>query len=211
MGIFDLISPPKCLTCNKEGKFICQNCLNKVKVPRIYDQNYSREKESEPLVSLWRYEGVVRKAILALKYKFAFQIAKELGNLASEEIKKGKFLLPKKAVLAPIPLFWYRQNWRGFNQAEEIGQVISRRLGWKFVPNLLLRTKNTPSQTELGKEKREKNVRNIFLLNPKYKGKKIGSLILFDDVLTTGSTLKEGLKVLKENGIKKVWGLTLAK
>lgn len=203
MGIFDLISPPKCLTCHKEGKFICLNCLNKVKVPMICGQNY--------FISLWRYEGVVRKAILALKYKFVYQIAKELGNLASEEIKKGKFPLPQKSVLTPIPLFWYRQNWRGFNQAEEIGKIISRNLGWKFVPDLLLRTKNTPSQTELGREKRQENVKDIFVFNPKYKGKKIGSLILFDDVLTTGSTLKEGVNVLKESGIKKVRGLTLAR
>lgn len=203
MGILDLISPPKCLTCYKEGKFICQNCLNKVKVSRIYDQ--------DNLISLWRYEGIIRKAILSLKYKFAFQIAKELGNLASEEIKKGKFTLPKKVVLAPIPLFWYRQNWRGFNQAEEIGQIIAKNLGWKFVPDLLLRTKNTPSQTELGREKRQENIKDIFIFNPKYKDKKIDSLILFDDVLTTGSTLKEGIKVLKESGVKKIWGLTLAK
>lgn len=199
MGIFDLISPPKCLGCSKEGKHLCLDCLNKVKIP-----------PNHYFISLWKYEGVVRKAILALKYKFAFTMAQELANLASEEIKKRKYF-PPKVLLTPIPLFWYRKNWRGFNQAEEIGKILAQNLDWKFIPDLLLRTKNTPSQTELGREKRQENVRKIFTLNPQYRVRKNTKIILFDDVLTTGATLNEGVKTLKENGFKKVWGLTLAR
>jgi ComF family protein len=223
MGIFDLIFPDKCLTCNKEGKCVCSDCLAKVSTPkpicpiclRPSIDGFTHSKCVRPqslngLTCLWEYEGVIRKATLALKYKFASEITKELGNLSSKKIVNNN-LFPKKAVLVPVPLFWYRQNWRGFNQAEEIGKILAKNLGWKFLPDLLIRRKNSRSQTELTKEKRGENVRGIFSLNPNYVLNTKYSVLLFDDVWTTGSTLKEACKVLKRKGVQKVWGLTLAR
>lgn len=168
------------------------------------------------LVSVWEYDGVIRKAIVTLKYKFAFKIASELADNAVNELKSGKFILLKNPVLIPIPLYWYRENWRGFNQVEEIGKLVASKMGWKFIPDLLIRKVGTKSQTELGKKDRLSNVRGVFILNPNYLSRNSSSLIhnsviIFDDVWTTGSTLKEAAKVLKRSGFKDVWGLTLTK
>jgi competence protein ComFC len=230
MGLFDLIFSDKCLTCSKEGKYICQNCLDKVGSPKpicpvclrpsIDGMTHSKCKTPQSLDGLicsWNYDGVIKKAILALKYKFASEIAKELADLSVQKLsairygRAASFAYQQSAILVPIPLFWYRQNWRGFNQAEEIGKLIAEKMKWKFIPELLIRTKHTVSQTELSKEKRGENVRGIFSLNPNYVPSTRYSVLLFDDVWTTGSTLKEAGKVLKRKGFQKVWGLTLAR
>jgi ComF family protein len=176
------------------------------------------------LVFLWPYGGVVRKAILGLKYKYASQVAGELASHAVEYLQKRKVVLPIKSTLVSIPLYWFRENWRGFNQVEEIGKLVASSMQWGFRGDLLIRKKLARPQTELrGKERRE-NIRGVFSLNPNYKlritnyppGQRPSraggqSLILFDDVLTTGATMKEAAKVLKRSGAKKVWGLTIAR
>jgi ComF family protein len=225
MGLFDLIFSDKCLNCGEEGKYICQNCLDKVNFPQpicpvclrpsIDGMTHSKcvtPQSLDGLICLWNYNGVIRKAILSLKYKFATKISQELASVASDILSHNSLFIIRNSILVPVPLHWYRQNWRGFNQAEEIGKLIAKEMKWKFIPDLLIRTKNTISQTELSKEKRGQNIRGIFSLNPHNSSFLIhNSIILFDDVWTTGSTLKEACKVLKRKAFKKVWGMTLAR
>jgi ComF family protein len=164
------------------------------------------------LTCLWKYEGVVRKAILRLKYNFALDISKELVKEASQKLQKERPIFLKDAILVPIPLFWYRKNWRGFNQTEEVGRGIAQSLSCKFLPNLLTRRKFNSPQTGLSRAGRQRNITGIFDISlsstPPLDGAKI---ILFDDVWTTGSTLREASRVLKRKGVGAVWGLTLAR
>ncbi|MCJ7805252.1 hypothetical protein MUP46_01240 [Patescibacteria group bacterium] len=162
-------------------------------------------------ISLWGYSGVARKAILALKYKLAREVAKELARRAVENINKRRLVFPKNPVLIPIPLYWYRGNVRGFNQSEEIGKLIAKDLGWEFAPDLIIRTASTVPQAGLKRKERLKNLRGVFALNPRYHIRDTGySFVLFDDVWTTGSTIKEAGKALKRKGAFSVWGFTLA-
>jgi ComF family protein len=164
------------------------------------------------LTSLWEYDGVVRKAILKLKYNFGLEIARELSGCASQKIMEDKRIFLKDPTLVPIPLFWYRKNWRGFNQTEELGRKIAAILGWKFEPNTLIRTKSNPPQAGLMRADRLQNVAGVFsVLSGLTKTLPNSNIILFDDVWTTGTTLKEAAKTLKQNGAKRVWGLTLAR
>jgi len=133
-------------------------------------------------------------------------------SFCGEDKAFTKFVRQKNVVLVPIPLYWQRKNWRGFNQAELLGQMIAKKLGISFLPDLLIRVRNTKEQTKLKKEKRQKNVLGAFKIN--HCSSVIShqsSIILFDDVWTTGATIKECTKVLKRKGFKKVWGLTLAR
>lgn len=224
MSFLDLVFPKNCLNCKKDGCYICRDCLNKVKRTAgicAYCQKASidgmthfkcrRKFRLDGLVSVWEYEGVIRKAILALKYKFAKEVAKELSERAVSELKNHNSLcIIPDSIMVSVPLHKRRENWRGFNQSNVLGSEIAKALGHKFVSDLLIRKNATASQTELkGKERRE-NVRGIFALNPIYKLRSTG-YILFDDVFTTGSTLKEAAKVLKRGGAEKVWGLTIAR
>lgn len=163
------------------------------------------------LISVWDYEGIVRRAILSLKYKYATEVGRELTGYLTDWLLNNKKLFTGVSLLVPIPIHWHRENVRGFNQCEEIGKSISVAMNWKYTPDLLIKKQSTVSQVELGGEERSQNLKGAFAINPKYKLNKTSSVLLFDDVFTTGSTLKEATKILKMAGIEKVWGLTIAR
>lgn len=226
MDLADLVFPRKCLECKKSGLYICSSCLNKVRIPpqicvgckRLsFDGrthvNCRRPLGLEKTTSLWIYEKVIRQALLKLKYRFALDIASELVDHMGHQINKNKPPFPKNCLLVSIPLHRQRRKWRGFNQAEEIGRLFASRLEWEFYPDVLIRKKSTRPQTELRGEDRRKNIIGAFALNRNYQPLITSHrpLIIFDDVYTTGATIKEAAKVLKRNRAKKVWGLTIAR
>ena len=185
MAILDLLFPKRCLECKKEGKYICSSCLKKVK---------KNGWNSDWVYSIWKNEGVIRKAISALKYKYSTEVARELVEISAKRLKRDGFDL-EDMTLVPIPLHWYKRNLRGFNQSELIGKELAKEMGWKFVPDLLL----------------SKNKEGVFELNPKYINKIPLQAILFDDVLVTGSTLLEASRELKIGGAERMLCLTIAK
>lgn len=207
MNILDLVFPKNCLNCGKGGKYICEDCLARVGKGGI----------SKDHISIFRYEGVIRKAIIALKYKYSTEIAKELAEICVRKLIANHY--PLIAILVPVPLHWYRKNFRGFNQSEEVGRLIAKGMAWDFIPDLLIKKRSTTSQVELKGSARRQNLRGVFGLNPNYSlipARPAGGairypLIIFDDVFTTGSTLKEAAKVLKRGGVEEVWGLTIAR
>ncbi|MBI4153575.1 ComF family protein [Candidatus Woesebacteria bacterium] len=223
MGVFDLIFPRKCFGCGKDGNYICSSCAGKLKPSRqicgvctkpspkgLTHLKCRYELSLDGLAAIWEYEGSIRRAILSLKYKFAYEVSQEIADLVVEKLKR-KVFLPPKPTLIPIPLHWQRQNWRGFNQMQEIGKKVALRMRWKFIPDLIVRRSASPPQTELKRKERVENIRGTFVINRKYLPLKPKPLVLFDDVWTTGSTVKEAAKVLKERGAKEVWGLTITK
>jgi len=226
----DLLFPRKCLGCGKIGSYFCSDCLNFVllKDERICPMcgkgslgglthpGCRRLFGLDGLTSIFTYKGVIERAIKKLKYKFVSDLASDLVELflsfCGEDKVFSDFCRQEEVVLVPIPLHSRRLRWRGFNQAELLGGLIAKNLGIKFGPDLLLRIKDTKPQVELDKKSRRQNIRHAFVLNKNLKFKiKNLRFILFDDVWTSGATLREAGKVLKRNGARKVWGLTLAR
>lgn len=224
MGILDLVFPKTCLGCSREGEYICGICLTKVRLlkpacpccekPSIDGFTHIKCQKKyglDGLICPWKYEGVIRKAIPALKFKYATEVGRELSENFVSAIKSQytKYYIPNTGVLVPVPMHWHRENVRGFNQSVEIGKLVAAEMGWGFTPDLLIKDKPTTSQVELSVEDRKQNLKGVFSLNT---GTSLpNSVILFDDVFTTGSTLKEATKVLKRAGVNKVWGLTIAR
>jgi len=169
------------------------------------------------LVSVCRYEDIVKKAIKKLKYKFVTDLAEELISLIIRMIREnqGRFFprFDTSWVLVSVPLHPRRQRWRGFNQARVLGEMIAEKMKWKFYPHLLIRHKFTKPQTKVKeKKKRRANIRWVFKINRQSLFDiRQSKIILFDDVWTTGATIKECAQVLKRRKINKVWGLTLAR
>ncbi len=222
MNLLDFIFPKKCLGCGRKGNYICPFCVSKVAKPKLVcaeckrasidgftHTKCQRKLGLNGLFPLWKYEGVVRKAILALKYKYATEIVVELQDYVVTELQEKKVILGVENVLIPIPLHWYRENYRGFNQSGLLGESIAGAMKWKFARNLLVKRNHSPSQVSLKKENRIKNIKGSFSITSVYKLQSTNYL-LFDDVYTTGSTLREATKVLKRAGAKSVWGLTIA-
>src|SRR3990167_8784522 len=177
--ILDLLFPKYCLECKTEGKYICKNCLHKVRFGGWKDNNYS----------VFKYEGVIRKAIIALKYKYARDVVEELVSYIFENLKNRKtYPNSEPIILAPVPLHWRRENWRGFNQSEVIGKELAVKIDWKFIPDLLTRKKFTKPQVELRGTERKINLTEVFFVNQNYLSSDQlfnSSIILFDDVYTT--------------------------
>ena len=118
-------------------------------------------------------------------------------------------ILAKKnfTLVTGVPLHKSRQKERGFNQSSLIAEKVADYLSIPFDENVLKRVKNTKIQSGLVRKERMKNIRGAFELVEDVKGKKV---LLVDDVWTTGSTMRECVKVMKKNGAREVWGLVLA-
>jgi ComF family protein len=195
---------------------ICPVCGRLSPFGQTHPRCYSRFSLTG-LISLFDYEGIIRKAIHQLKYRqvtdlldeFWEIVAQELAGRAEELSSFHQFLKEKPAVI-PIPLFWYKENLRGFNQSSLIGKRLAERYNLDFLNNFLVRRKMTSTQTKLNPKERQKNVKDAFVINS-HSSLPTTNFLLIDDVWTTGATLKAAGNVLKRVGAKKVWGLTLAR
>ncbi len=200
MNLLDLIFPKSCLECGKNGKYICRDCESKV-LDGTFDENN---------FAVFKYRGVIRKAIVLLKYKFAYDICDELVESCVRRLKSSKL---HKVLLVPIPLYWQRENLRGFNQSEILAKKIAEKMIWQYIPDLLIRNKNNKPQVGLKGLARHKNLSNVFSVNSQYCSQSVFDkpLLLFDDVYTTGSTIKEARKALETAGFTKIYSLTVAR
>ena len=160
------------------------------------------------LISLFEYgDSSVRKVIDSIKYDFNKELIPRLFKKVEIEIGE------RFDFVVPVPLHYYRSNWRGFNQAELTGKALATKLPEVGFENLLIRKVNTPQQVKmLSREKRKRNVIDVFDLNPEIKeiDLKYKKVLLVDDVFTTGASMGECCKVLKSAGVEVVWGFTLA-
>jgi ComF family protein len=116
----------------------------------------------------------------------------------------------KVNVVVPVPLHPKRLRWRGFNQSVLLGRELSRVFRLSLDPFLLQRKVETPPQTQLNEEERRRNVRGAFAVNPE-KSLQNRSVLLLDDVYTSGATVNECSRCLKRAGAREVYVLTLAR
>ncbi len=206
MSLLDLIYPKNCLECHRNGTYICLPCLNKVRKVGYCVRVGGIDRR----ISLWKYEGVIKKAIWAMKYRFVRGLADELGDLVVTELRRRKIEL-QDSILVPIPLSNSRARWRGFNQAQIVAEKIGKGLGSSVENRLLLRVKTGDTQVGRGRQERVRNIRGVYAVNEdieilRYEDIK---LILVDDVWTTGATVVEAAKVLKRAGVKEVLAITV--
>lgn len=225
--LLNFLFPRRCVNCGKIGKYICPKCFSIIQIiekevcpvcerPAIGGATHPGCKTKyslDGLTSLFVYDGPIKKAVKELKYRFVTDLANELVALIN--LPKGSTLYKvepyKKAILTAVPLHWWRLNWRGFNQAELLGKMIAGKLGIKFISNMLMRKRATKPQVELKGKERQENIANVFAVSPNILISKYPSILLFDDVWTTGATLRTCGAVLKRAGAKMVWGVTLAR
>ena len=197
-NILAVLFPQKCLGCKKENEILCPDCLLKINRPDTPHLNGIH-------IAANYQDLVLKKALWMLKYQGAKQLAKPLAELIRERIWKK--LETENWLVVPVPLSKNKLRHRGYNQAE----LIARELSGNVRADVLFKKFHTKSQVEVkNKEERLVNIIGSFeIKNPeKIKGKKI---ILIDDVLTTGATMREAQKVLKSAGAKKVVGVVVAR
>ncbi|MBI4089712.1 MAG: ComF family protein [Candidatus Levybacteria bacterium] len=166
------------------------------------------------------YKGIVKKLIYNFKYKpHLADLRNTLVDLFYESLIQNEIfqkVFINKPALVPIPLFKTRLQKRGYNHAQLLAEGLSKKFNLRTA-KILQRIRETKSQFGLRLKERKENVKDAFILNTKYSPRGEADTILntnvflVDDILTTGSTLFEAAKTLKKNGVKKIWGLTLAR
>ncbi len=155
------------------------------------------------------FEGVLRRAVLALKYGHRDDLAPALC-VPLIRMFKERAELQKNQCVIPVPLHFLKRHARGFNQAELLGRSLAEGVGVPLVSGVLVRRRWTWAQARLGRDQRKTNVAGAFAVrNPDViRGKRI---LLVDDVCTTGATLESCAEALKQAGARSVDALTLAR
>lgn len=218
--ILDFFLPRFCVSCRKKliinEEIICAQCFSHFEVAdfeRIeneYIKKFSEDNYLSDFSSAFIFqEGFeLQKLIHSLKYDKNYHVGKFLGKITAELLSE-KILLWKSNLIIPIPLHILRKADRGFNQANEIANGISKSLKIPIKSNILKRKIYTVTQTKLNLKERKKNIEGAFRLNKSAEiiGKNI---LLVDDVITTGATINECAKVLKQNGANKICAISAA-
>lgn len=213
--VLDYIVPRQCIFCYGKGSNLCQDCQRRgligidihechvCKNPLVSENVHKKCQQSTNLdgvVVCVRYNQCAMKLIEELKYNLYFSIATEIGYIMKTTLQRYSL---NYDMLVPVPLHWYKENFRGFNQAELLAKHIDVR-----VDSCLRRKRRTQTQVNLNRQQRMENLKDVFQLK---KPINYNSVILVDDVMTTGTTLEECAGVLKEGGVKKVYGLVFAR
>lgn len=226
MNFFELFFPKYCISCKKIGEYICSSCFSSISFTQGYMcamcGNAALNGKTHPgcktkysidgVISCVEYKNVIKKVIYTLKYKpYAFNIVHAVGDLMYEMLIQDELwhqINTEKTVFVPIPLYKSRLRTRGYNQSLLVAQELGKRFKLS-TQDLLMRKRNTVRQASLPKKDRYINVKGAFSIASPVRN--ITSVILVDDVVTTGATLVEAVNVLKRNGVQKVWGVTFAR
>lgn len=232
MGFLDFLFPKYCVNCRNLGDYICANCFsfisfdfsmiclvcNKGSIDGLTHPGCRGKYTIDGAFCGVAYKGIVKKLIYNFKYKpYLADLRNVLTDLFYESLIQNELFMKtieqssnESMALVPIPLYAKRLRKRGYNHAKLLAEGLSERLNLKSI-DILKRTKDTKSQFGLKLEDRKKNIKNAFSISSNYLITQLPNIFLVDDILTSGSTLLEGARILKKNGAKKVWGLTLAR
>lgn len=219
----DILFPLFCLVCNSEGDILCRQCTLQVQSKGVFrcpcGKEYTPRGEKcsecegksflDSEIALIEYQDHTPFAQLlhALKYNYIEEALFPLQSLFHSFLVENSFVFENIDGIHPVPLHARRLAERGFNQCEKIARFIHQETGLPLI-QALKRVSFTQPQVGLSQEQRQKNVQNAFLLTAPVEGRKI---LLIDDVYTTGSTLQECARALKEKGASEVHGFTLAR
>ena len=179
-------------------------------LPNVPGGVCSQCKKSRPSYNLLRswavYSGPVQTAIQRLKYKRDFSLGFELAKYLSSFVEDMHLGLEG---VIPVPLGNKRHRDRGYNQVGMIALPLALKLGIKYIPNGLIRIRETESQVGLNFKERIINVKDAFLANSRQVSGK--NILLIDDVATTGATLKSCTNALRMGGATNVFAITVAR
>lgn len=212
--ILHLFYPNVCGFCHKIDKsnlcYICKNRIKKLLLCKRKIYITRKGQYFDEHMYIFSYHGEIQKRLVQYKVGGQGYLAKMFASILIEN-RKIESYIKKYDEICPVPIHKKRKNKRGYNQSELILKE------WKKVENeinikydRLIKIKNIQSQSKMNKENRKLNVIGAFKVydTKKIKGKKI---LLFDDVYTTGSTVNECARILKEEGAEEVGVLTIAK
>lgn len=232
--LLDLIFPKFCVDCAKEGDWLCQGCQKEILPVKtqvcpdcgIISQNgkfcHDHQKPhglSGIIVAAYYEEGPTKELIHNFKYNHILELKEILGDLLVKALKDNIGAIQGETIITAVPLHFLRRSQRGYNQSELLAEVVVEKINenrpkagqpWVENFNILKKIRRTKPQVKFSGKKRRKNLQNSFKFNKNFNvlGR---TIILVDDVTTTGTTLNECAQVLRAAGARRVWGLVIAR
>ena len=212
-SFFDILYPQLCLICGRPtGDEVCKKCvfmLRKQEILRIDEYNLNEDKYFNEHMYFYIYDGLIRNLFLQYKFNQKSYLYK-IFLKSFKNNKKIYLFLKKYDIIIPVPISKKRKKQRGYNQSALIAKDVSECFGIQYCDDSLIKVKDIIPQSLLKKEERTKNVENVYTLRKQDKIKN-KNVLLIDDIYTTGSTVNECSKILKQAGAANIGILTIAK
>ena len=223
--ILNFIYPPVCGICGKlNSDFLCKKCEKILESEAVFGvdkyKNIERKKENiknnfndkkyfDEHLYIFLYQGIIRRIILKYKFQEEAYLYKTFVNFL---LKNENFFekIEKYDTIVPVPISKKRKKKRGYNQSELLAKEIAYNTNLVLEKESLYKIKDIVEQSKLNKENRFKNIQGVYELVSKEKLYK-KKILLIDDIFTTGSTVNECSKVLRNAKPNKIGVLTLAK
>lgn len=195
-----------CLICDlpiPDQRGLCVQCLQRMKaLPPQHTLDFSR------IHAVWAYDQLSSHLIHRLKFYEDFTTLPFLVDSLTETLKNAYVDGGFPEVIIPVPLHFSRLFKRGFNQSEELGKLLAKRLSLKIDSRILKKVKPTKAQLSLHVEERAKNLKSAFSLTNTVPYE---SIAILDDVMTTGATANEIAKLFKAAGVEEIHVWVLAR
>lgn len=217
--ILTIFFPDTCAGCKKKDTLLCEFCIQNTRHPE-------RDLPKDIYAACDYRNPQIKRALLFLKYYKKRRLGEILGQILSERLMEEisdirMYTLGAPIIIIPVPLSKKRNKERGYNQAEDIARGFVKKVHtannlsnplFEIQNEIIIKDKDTKPQAKItNRNERLSNVKNCFKINPKnnfsLKGR---TVIVIDDITTTGSTITEVMKILIEAGAKKVVGFAVA-
>jgi ComF family protein len=220
-SLLDLIYPPRCPGCGRMGVAFCERCRAQVgliappvcrrcgcALPQdgLCARCRALPSNLDGILAVAVFADPLRQAIHALKYENNTALAAPLGSMMVGLWQLGG--MPQADLILPVPLHTRRHAERGYNQSRLLARVLGRGVGVPVDERILVRQRHTLPQVGLGVSERQQNVEGAFACRGDLQGK---TMVVVDDVCTTGATLEACAAALRASGAAGVWGFTLAR
>jgi ComF family protein len=183
------------------NRLACRLCARPVPSSAVETCRYCARRPPlfDATIAAFRYAAPVDRSIQGLKYNADFLAARWLGDALTASVQDRGGAAPD--LLLPVPLHSARLRQRGYNQAQELGRIVGRRLAIPLRPQFARRQRATEDQIGKTAHQRRRNVRGAFVIDRAIEGRRIA---LIDDVMTTGSTLGELARACRQAGAAEV-------
>lgn len=230
-NILNSLFPKKCIGCGKvlneeKERFFCDDCKKDAvfltfenscpicSAPidakdRLCVNCQTHKRSFTKNISCAKYSGSIKKAVLRFKFSGKKEICRDFSQIIYEELIK-QVNLPSFDILAAVPIHKKRLKERGFDQCNLMARLLADKLGISYADRELVKIKNNPPQSSIkNPAERMKNVAGAFAVTDKtaFSGK---TVLLLDDVFTSGATLSEVSRILLKSGAKEVYSVTVA-
>ncbi|MBS1272060.1 MAG: hypothetical protein MAGBODY4_01198 [Candidatus Marinimicrobia bacterium] len=193
-------------------RLVCDNCLEQIPItrephlPHVWHK--SDDSPLESVCSYWTFQEQVQSLIHALKYQRKPSLGEYLGQFIATRIKLP--WLSSVDRVFPVPLHPTKQRARGYNQAAAIARGVGEALSVSVDATGIVRRRFTETQTKLSRTERHENLMGAFQVHPQVTLSENETILLIDDVFTTGATLESAARSLRKKYSTTVYGLTLA-